>query len=46
MFVSQFSNKILYAQMGAIDLLNGKMDELNILMVIEVDGKVIDIHGL
>ena len=32
--------------MGAIDLLNGKMDELNRVMTIEVDGKLIDLHGL
>lgn len=32
--------------MGAIDLLNGKMDELNRVMNIEVDGKLIDLHGL
>jgi hypothetical protein len=32
--------------MGAIDLINGKMDELNKVMNVEVDGKVIDIHGL
>ena len=32
--------------MGAIDLLNGKMDELNKVMNVEVDGKIVDIHGL
>lgn len=46
LFVSQFSNKILYAQMGAIDLINGKMDQLNKVMILEVDGKVIDLYEL
>lgn len=32
--------------MGAIDLLNGKIDQLNRVMNVEVDGKVIDISGL
>lgn len=32
--------------MGAIDLINGKMDQLSDVMTVEVDGKPIDLMGL
>ena len=46
LFVSQFSNKILYAQMGSIYLLDNKVNHLNDLMTLEVDGRNLDLKGL
>lgn len=43
LFFSQFSNKIIYTQMGAADLFTASKVPLSKLIEVKVDGKIINI---
>lgn len=43
LFFSQFSNKFIYSQMGAVDLLKGSNEPLCKIIEMKIDGRVISL---